>query len=172
MRQSISTILLLAGYNLALAPVCSSPAQEIQIGGFGPAESVPRRQHVELQTETAQVKANKPDWIEIRFRVDPGIHINSHLPKDELLLPTVLNLDQVAPIKIIGREYPAGVPLRLDIGEGEVLSTYQGEFRVLLQVIARPGEQVLTGALRYQACDTRSCYPAKSLPVRVTLIAR
>ena len=73
---------------------------------------------------------------------------------------------------VVGQEYPAGVSMRLDVGAGEVLSTYQGEFRVRLQVVAAKGDGALTGALKYQACDARSCFPPKSLPVRVVVTAR
>jgi len=34
-------------------------------------------------------------------------------------------------------------------------------------LVADPGKSVLTGALRYQACDGAACFPAKTLAVRV-----
>ena len=49
---------------------------------------------------------------------------------------------------------------------------YQGDFRVMLHVEAARGESTLTGALRYQACDTASCYPAKTLPIKIAVTAR
>lgn len=145
-------------------------AQEIRLGD-GVSENGARRQHVELVTDTVLVKAGVPDWVELRFRVDPGMHINSHTPHDELLVPTGLELG-AGSVKVVGQEYPAGVSMRLDVGAGEVLSTYQGEFRVRLQVVAAKGDGALTGALKYQACDARSCFPPKSLPVRVVVTAR
>lgn len=157
---------------LGLACVPAVVAQEIQLGDAGlPVQTAPR-QHVELQTDAVQVKAGKPDWIELRFRVDPGMHVNSHTPHDELLVPTQLEVQGAEALKVVGQEYPAGVPLRLEVGAGETLSTYQGEFRVRLQVVASKGDSVLSGALRYQACDARSCFPPKRLPVRVTVSAK
>ncbi|HLI77632.1 MAG TPA: hypothetical protein VKV02_11845, partial [Acidobacteriaceae bacterium] len=81
---------------------------------------------MELETQTAQVKAGKPDWVELRFRIDTGLHINSHTPHDELLVATTLEPAATEPVKIVAQEYPAGIPLHLDVGAGEVLSTYQG----------------------------------------------
>jgi hypothetical protein len=146
-------------------------AQQIQLGDASGLGAV-RRQHVEVVTDSALVRAGRPEWVEVAFRVDPGLHINSHTPHDELLIPTSLNVEPPAGLKVLGQEYPAGISLRLDVGAGEVLSTYQGEFRVRLQVLAPKGESVLTGALRYQACDNKSCYPPKTLPVKVAVSAR
>lgn len=146
-------------------------AQQIQLGDAAPVSGV-RRQHVELETPAATVKAGAAEWVELRFQVEPGMHINSHTPKDELLVPTALEVSG-GPVKVMKQEYPAGIPLRLDVGAGEVLSTYQGEFRVRLQVMAAAkGDAELAGTLRYQACDAHSCYPPKSLPVHVAVTAK
>lgn len=155
-----------------LGGVCvpSVCGQEIQLGDRPSA--VERRQHVELETDAATVRAGHPDWIELRFRVDSGLHINSHTPHDELLIPTTLNLNGSAPIRVIGEEYPAGLSLRLNIGSGETLSTYQGEFWIRLQVVVPKGSSVLDGTLRYQACDNESCFPPRQLPVKVALTTR
>jgi hypothetical protein len=146
-------------------------AQQIQLGDAAPVSGV-RRQHVELETAAATVKAGAADWVELRFQVEPGMHINSHTPKDELLVPTALEVSG-GPVRVVKQEYPAGIPLRLDVGAGEVLSTYQGEFRVRLQVLAAAkGDAELEGTLRYQACDAHSCYPPKNLPVHVAVTAK
>ncbi len=130
------------------------------------------RQYVVLETDAVQVAAGRPAWVELRFRVEAGKHINSHTPHSDLLVGTALQLGAAEGPKVEAEEYPAGVPLRLDVGAGEVLSTYQGEFAVRVNVVAGKGDAVLAGVLRYQACDARSCFPPRSLPVRVALTAR
>ncbi len=151
---------------------CLSRAQEIHLGDDVPGASASRRQHVELVSDVLQVKADRPEWVELRFRVDPGFHINSHTPHDELLVPTVLDLTGAEQVRTIQQEYPAGVPLRLEVGDGQTLSTYQGEFRVRLQLVVPTGDRTLLGSLKYQACDARSCFPPRSLPVKVAVAAR
>ena len=145
-------------------------AAQIQLGSLDRATH-PTKQHVELLTDSLQIAANKPQDIELRFRVEPGYHINSHTPKDELLLPTVLKL-QPGSLHIASEQYPPGQHFHLQIGEGEDLDVYQGEFRVMLRVESPKGATTLNGSLRYQACDTAACYPPKTLPIQIALTAR
>ena len=162
---------LLAGvFGLSAIAAGVGRGQEIRLGD-GPGVAAAGRQRVGLHTDSVAVKAGKPDWVELRFQVDPGLHINSHTPHDELLVPTALEVGGGA-VKVVGQEYPAGIPLRLEVGQGEVLSTYQGEFAVRVQVLAPKGDGMLEGVLRYQACNARSCFPPKSLPVRVAVVGR
>ena len=143
---------------------------QIQLGGIDrPAQA--KKQHVELLTDSLQLTANKPQDVELRFRVESGFHINSHTPKDELLIPTRLNL-YAGSMHIGDEQYPAGSHFHLAIGNGEDLDVYQGEFRVMLRIEAPKGTSTLTGSLRYQACDTASCYPPKLLPIQIAVTAR
>lgn len=145
--------------------------QEIQLREGDGAQLQARRQHVEPLTASLQVKAGRPAWVELRFRVQPGFHINSHTPHDELLVPTTLDLTASSGTRLAGQLYPPGLPLRLDAAGGETLSTYQGEFAVRVQVAAPRGEAELRGTLSYQACDARSCFPPRKLPLQVSIHA-
>lgn len=146
---------------------------QIQLGGLGQTDRATeaKKQHVELLTDSVEVAASKPEDIELRFRVLPGFHINSHTPKDELLIPTVLKFDE-GTARVSNEEYPAGSSYHLPVGKGEDLDVYQGEFRVHLRVVAPRGASALTGVLRYQACDNAACFPPKTLPVKIALTAR
>lgn len=159
------------GLALALSVIPGSWAQEIQFGGGGDRAAAAHQDHVRLADDTVIVDAGKPQVVELRFHVDPGFHINSHTPKDELLIPTVLKLD-TADVKVVSEEYPKGAAFRLAVGDGETLDVYQGEFRVMLRVIAPRGASTLTGALRYQACDSAACFPPRTLPVKVAVTGK
>ena len=145
-------------------------AQEIQFNDSGLKPSL--AQHVTAETETAIVRADQPDWIELHFRVDGGYHINAHDPHDDLLIPTTLRVTPATRLHLITAEYPAGTPLHLAIGAGETLNTYQGEFRVRIQIAAPRGNSTLPAVLHYQACDAASCFPPRDLPFQVELTAR
>jgi hypothetical protein len=158
----------LRGFALLVVVCAVLPAQQIQMGG----SSAPRgKDHVHLVSDAVEVKAGHEQVVELRFRVDEGYHINSHTPKDELLIPTVLTLTTGGRtgVDVRGEEYPAGSAFRLQIGEGETLDVYQGEFRVRVRMIADPGSSTLTGALHYQACDKAACFPPRTLPVQVAV---
>jgi hypothetical protein len=145
-------------------------AAQIQLGGLDRTTEA-KKQHVELLTDSLQLTANRPQDIELRFRVEPGFHINSHKPKDELLIPTELKLDPGS-LHIANEQYPPGSHFRLQVGNGEDLDVYQGEFRVALRIEAPKGDTTLSGSLRYQACDNAACFPARTLPVKITVGAK
>ncbi len=147
-----------------------SRAQEIRLDSDTPA-GIKGPQHVSFDSESVSVGADKPDWIELRFHVAPGYHINSHTPHDELLIPTTLKLGASPQLRVLTDSYPNGTTLHLTIGAGETLSVYEGEFRVRVQVLAAKGNSTLAGVLHYQACDAASCFPPRDLPLSVPVSA-
>ncbi|MBB5055509.1 hypothetical protein HDF16_000178 [Granulicella aggregans] len=122
--------------------------------------------------EPQTIAAGKRAVVELHFKVQDGFHVNSHTPKSELLIPTNLKLDAADGVKAAALEYPAGVPYSFSFEPNEKLDVYQGAFIVKLPVMATRGEHVLTGTLRYQACDHAACYPPKTLPVQVMFTAK
>lgn len=162
---------------LALAPVAAKA--QIQFGetqsGLGStSQAAPHKEHVALLSDAVEVMAGSPQMVELRFRVDSGFHINSHTPKDELLVPTVLKLDGTGGVQVMGETYQKGAPFALHVagsasGASELLDVYQGEFRVMVRLTVPKGASTMTGALHYQACDESACFPPKTLPVMVAV---
>lgn len=145
-------------------------AQTISLGGDS-ASTAAKRQHVLLLSDAVEAKAGAADTVELRFRVDPGFHINSHQPKDELLIPTALTLEPAPGVRVVSVEYPKGQPFKLP-SSNDPLDVYQNEFRVMVRVQAKAGTASLTGSLHYQACDNAACFPPRTLPVKVLLTAK
>ena len=156
LQVRVAAMLLLLGSAL--------PAQQIDLG----QPRVAGKEHVLLLSDSVDVVAGKLQDVELRFRVQDGFHINSHTPKDELLIPTVLKLD-TAGVKVVSEEYPKGAAFRLTVGDGETLDVYQGEFRVMLRMVVPKGASTLNGTLRYQACDNAACFPPRNLAVHVAV---
>jgi DsbC/DsbD-like thiol-disulfide interchange protein len=152
-----------------LALGAGARAQGIDLGGTREAA---HKGHVTLLSDSVNLTPAKSQTVELRFRVEPGFHINSHSPKDELLIPTELKLDNAGGVTVLGEQYPAGTAFRLTVGNGETLDVYQGEFRVTVRLSAAPGARDLTGSLHYQACDSAACFPPKTLAVKVALSGR
>ena len=146
-------------------------AQGIDLSGTGIATPT-HLQRVSFLPEPILIPSARPQWIELHFQVTPGFHVNSHEPRDETLIPTALRLTGSSQIRVLKDDYPAGTPLRLTTGAGDTLSTYQDDFRVRLQIVAKPGSAALEGTLHYQACNAASCFPPRDLPFSVPLTAR
>jgi hypothetical protein len=142
-------------------------AQGIQFGEMSAAH----KGHVVLLSDVVDVVAGAPQMVELRFRVDDGFHINSHTPKDELLIPTELRVNTASGVKVVEEQYQKGSAFQLGPsgGAGEMLDVYQGEFRVSVRVVAPKGASTLVGELRYQACDNSACFPPRTLPVMIAV---
>jgi len=143
-----------------------SHAQDIRLNDDSPV----KKPHLVLLTDGVSVKPGTEQVVELRFRVDPGYHINSHSPMDDLLIPTTLKFVPGA-VKVEGTEYPQGEIIKLT-GNGEGLDVYQGEFKVQMRLVAPRGFSTMTGTVRYQACDNSACFPPKTLAVRVAVTAK
>ena len=156
----VLTVLLLLGV--------AGRAQEISLAG----DAAAKKGHVSLLSDDLVVEAGKVQVVELRFRVEEGFHINSHTPKDPLLIATALKLD-AGDVKVLGVEYPQGAVFKLGSGaDAETLDVYQGEFRVRVRVVAVRGSSTMVGTLHYQACDNAACFPPRDLAVKVAVTGK
>lgn len=136
----------------------------------GPQKSV---EWVRLASpQQVSIRSGKPAVVELHFVIDPRLHINSHTPPSETLIPTRLAVTEVPGLKVSAIDFPAGQPFTLPIDPTIKLDVYTGEFVLKAHVIAQPGGHLLQGVLRYQACDNSACYPPKTLPIAVSVIAQ
>jgi hypothetical protein len=142
-----------------------------QVGNLDEAVAKPKS-YVVYAAEDQIVKAGKRSVIELRFHVVDGFHVNSHIPKSELLIPTVVILQGAPGVKAEAPEYPAGTAYSFSFDPSEKLDVYQGDFTVKVPVVASAGTHTLDGSLRYQACDHAACYPPRSLPLQVVFTAK
>lgn len=125
-----------------------------------------------LFPEQMTVRAGRDAVIEMHFRVNRGMHINSHTPKEKWLIPTSLLVTDAPDLKVERVDFPTGEDYTLAAMPKATLTVYTGDFVVRAHVVARPGQHILQGSLRYQACDTNSCYPPREAPVAVDVIAK
>lgn len=125
-----------------------------------------------LFPEQVSVAAGKDAVVEMHFKVNPGMHINSHAPREKSLIATRLIVAEGPGVKVSAVDFPAGSDYALAALPNDKLSVYTGEFVLRAHIEATAGQHVLQAALRYQACDTNSCYPPREAPVAVDVIAR
>ena len=141
---------------------------------FGSLDGPPAKAHqfIAYAAEQQAVAAGKRGVLELRFQVEGGYHVNSHTPKSELQIATVVELEAAPGVKVAALEYPAGQEFAFAFDPKEKLDVYQGSFTVKVPVTAAAGPHELHGKLTYQACTHAACYPPKTLPVVVLFVAK
>lgn len=104
------------------------------------------------------------------FHIKPGFHLNSHGPTRPELIPTDLRFSPPEDLVIAKKQYPEGVQTTFPFDPSNKHSVYGGEIVVRAVVLAAPkasaGNYTVHGELKYQACDSNTCYPPKILPIQ------
>jgi hypothetical protein len=152
------------------ATLVASARARAQIGDMSAAAKP--KVYVAYVAEAQAVPAGRRAVLELHFKVMPGFHVNSHTPTSPTLIATALSLQPAEGVKADAIEYPAGKPYSFSFDPGDKLDVYAGDFTVKLPVVSAAGAHALEGTLRYQACDNASCYPPKTLPVKVEFTAK
>lgn len=125
-----------------------------------------------LFPEQIIVPAGKPSPIEMHFRVAPGLHINSHAPRDPYLIATTLDVPSTSGVRLVGATFPDGKDFTLPADRNTHLSVYTGDFTILASIQAQRGNHLVQARLRYQACDDNRCMPPKTITVAIDVIGK
>jgi len=125
-----------------------------------------------LFPEQVSAPAGKPTAVELHFRVAPGLHINSHTPKDSYLIPTELTIPASSGVMLKSATYPEGADITLPADPTTRLSVYTGEFIINTRIVAEKGNHLVEARLRYQACDNNACMPPKTITVAIDVIGK
>jgi hypothetical protein len=123
-----------------------------------------------LYPEQVSIPVGKPSTVALHFRIVPGVHINSHVPREEGLIPTTFSIPEGSGVRLDGVIYPLGTNFSLSIDPMTKLSVYTGEFVVKARMIATAGNHLVEGKLRYQACENNSCSPPRTITVAIDVI--
>lgn len=125
-----------------------------------------------LFPEQVSVPAGKPAQVALHFRIAPGLHINSHTPSDDFLIPTTFSIPDGSGVRLDSATYPAGTVMTLPIDPTTKLSVYTGEFIIQARIVASAGNHLVQGKLHYQACDNNQCMPPKTITVAIDVIGK
>jgi len=125
-----------------------------------------------LFPEQVSVPAGKPAQVALHFRIAPGLHINSHTPTDDFLIPTTFSIPDGSGVRLDSATYPAGTVMTLPIDPTTKLSVYTGEFIIQARIVATAGNHLVQGKLHYQACDNNQCMPPKTITVAIDVIGK
>jgi hypothetical protein len=142
---------------------------------FGDLESKPAARPATVSylfPEQVTVAADKPASVELHFKVADGLHVNSHTPHDEYLIPTTLKLPDTPGIRLAAVSFPDGKDFAFPGNPKEKLNVYTGEFVVHAQIVAAKGDHLIQANLHYQACNNNTCMPPHNIPVAIDVIAK
>jgi len=125
-----------------------------------------------LYPEQVTIAAGKPSAVVLHFRVAPGLHINSHTPRTQELIPTTLSIPEGSGVRLDAASYPQGVEFVLPVDPTTKLDVYTGEFSIHARITATPGDHMVEARLRYQACDDNACMPPKTITVPIDVLGK
>jgi hypothetical protein len=114
----------------------------------------------------------KASPVALHFRVAQGLHINSHTPSDDYLIPTAFSIPDGSGVRLDAATYPAGSMISLPIDPKTRLSVYTGEFEIQTRMVATAGNHLVQARLHYQACDQNQCMPPKTITVPIDVIGK
>ncbi len=127
------------------------------------------RDNILIVTPPAGVQAKVGAVTEVKLQLDlkSGFHVNSNMPSDQYLIPLELtwNRGPLEPAEII---FPPPQLEKVSFWP-QPLSLFTGTFdlttRFKTTPAAAPGSAIVTGKLRYQACDDHECLTPKTIDV-------
>ncbi len=165
LQESIAvTALLCCSALIAHGQIVATDAQR---------QSAPKQDAVAyLFPEQVTVPAGKVSPVALHFRVASGLHINSHTPSGDALIPTTFSIPDSTGVRLDAASYPPGTEFALTLDPKNRFSVYTGEFVVRARIVATPGNHLVEGKLRYQACDNSECMPPKTISVPIDVIGK
>ena len=161
------------GIRLTAALIFGIAASLARAQTDSPNRSITKGAAVEyLFPEQVTLTAGKSTPVTLHFRIAQGLHINSHTPREDYLIPTTFSIPDGAGVRLEGAIYPAGADFTLPLDPKEKLSVYTGEFTIQARMVAESGNHLVEAKLRYQACDNNACMPPRTITVPIDVIGR
>jgi hypothetical protein len=120
-----------------------------------------------LPTKTVTARAGGTAEAVLPVKLDAGYHVNSNTPSDSYFIPLRLTWNQ-GTLETVEVVFPPARTEKFGFSE-KPLSVFTGEFdlvtRFKVASTANLGPAMLTGKLRYQACNDRTCLIPKTIEV-------
>lgn len=114
------------------------------------------------------VPAGEETQAAVVLDVEEGWHVNAHEPTYDYLIGTQLDWTTVPDVIVERMRYPTPKQYHLQFA-ADTIDVYEGRAPIFLAVrpstTAPPGERRLTGRLRVQACNDKTCLRPSTLEV-------
>ena len=144
-----------------------------QFIGNAPGRTLPKTPPVAfVYPEQVHVAAGKPAGVALHFRVLAGMHINSHMPHDDFLIPTTFSVPAGQGVLLESASYPPGSDISLPSAPKMKINVYTGDFKVETRMVAAAGNHLVKGVLHFQACNETQCLPPQTITAAMDVVAR
>lgn len=144
-----------------------------QFIGNTPERSLQKAPPVQfVYPEQLHLQAGKASDVALHFRVVEGMHINSHTPHDDYLIPTTFSIPAGEGVRLESAAYPAGTDIALPSAPKMKIDVYSGEFAVETRMVAARGNHLVRGVLHFQACNETQCLPPQTITAAVDVVAK
>jgi DsbC/DsbD-like thiol-disulfide interchange protein len=104
----------------------------------------------------------------IPVTVDPGFHVNSNPAAADYLIPLSVTWSATGALEAGKMTYPKATKEK--VGD-DTLTVYTGSFDLIaafkVSANAPAGPGAAAGKLRYQACNSTTCFPPKNVEISV-----
>ncbi len=146
----------------------------------GAVQTAAEGKHLRVSASASNGRVRSGQRISLALDVQLGPRLHTYAPGvTSDYIPIEWSIKESPAIMVRAATYPPAKMLRLE-AIGETAPVYEGAFRLVRDVtIARDaavrplldaeGKLTIEGALKYQACDDKICYPPETVPVRWTL---
>jgi hypothetical protein len=108
----------------------------------------------------------------LKVSLAAGYHANSNTPTESYMIPMKLTWDQGA-LEAAEVAYPKPKMQKFGFTD-KPISVFDGDFEIMTKFRraagATPGPAILTGKLRYQACNDKMCLPPKNVEIKLPLL--
>jgi thiol:disulfide interchange protein DsbD len=131
---------------------------------------------VEILSSADKFEAGETYSVAAALYINNSYHINGHKPKDEFLIPTVINFKPLKDITFGKIFYPESIDKKFSFSE-KSLAVYEDTVYILSSITLAPNIQskeiVIAGYLEFQPCTNESCLdPEKVFFSKKFLIAK
>lgn len=129
-----------------------------------------------LNQPLKQLKSGTADTLSVLIQVEEGYHIQSNRPNNDNLIASVISIRDSLPFIESWADiiYPADKDMLLN--GTDLIRVYDGlvkfEIPCVVAKDANAGSHVVSGEIRYQACDHDSCFFPRKLAFEIAIHIR
>jgi DsbC/DsbD-like thiol-disulfide interchange protein len=136
------------------------------------AQTTPPKITTQLSLTTSKVRRGRTVRGSLVLDIPTGYHVNAHSPISRFALPTKIEVEGPAGMKIGSVVYPKAIVRRFSFSKDR-LGVYEGRavirFTITIPLNQTIGQGEVKARLSYQSCSDEVCFPPVTREIAVAL---